>query len=200
MRPNSSRFHGSRHFIVTSEGGSDAEDRNKWRPVAEPDVGHHTAYRLLKPAMFESVPARQSRKSPRELRVALQLRIGSSLAKTHAARNYLPQFSAQAGDPLTSGAMPRIHRRAWRLPVSSGLPSVQPPYDAPLIEIVRRHLHLDSITDAQANPSLAHLPTDRGEHQVAVAELDAKQRAGQHGMHTSFDLYRFFFHNWSDYS
>lgn len=70
----------------------------------------------------------------------------------------------------------------------------QPPSDARLAQVIRRHLHLDAVADGQAHPALAHLSADGRQHEVLVVELDAKQRAGQHGRDATFHFNVFFFH------
>jgi len=52
--------------------------------------------------------------------------------------------------------------------------------DAPFGGIVWRHLHSYSITNCQANESLAHPPGDVREHQMIVRESDAKHGSGEH--------------------
>src|SRR5689334_24967471 len=70
--------------------------------------------------------------------------------------------------------------------------SAKPVGDARLVEIVRRHLELDSITDGEADESFAHLAGDVGQHLMLVVQLHAEHRARQHGHHVAFHFYMFF--------
>ena len=70
----------------------------------------------------------------------------------------------------------------------------QPPGDARLVQIVRRHFHFHAVADGEAHPALAHLAADRGEDEVFVVQFDAEHRSGQHGRDATFDFNVFFFH------
>jgi len=69
----------------------------------------------------------------------------------------------------------------------------KPPGDSGLVQIVGRHLHLHAVADGEAHPALAHLSTDRREHQMLVVEFDAEHRAGQHRGDTAFHFDVLFF-------
>src|SRR5271170_25187 len=55
-----------------------------------------------------------------------------------------------------------------------------PERDPRLAQIVRRHLDVDPVTDADANEVLAHLAGNMRKDFMAVGQSDAKHRAGQH--------------------
>ena len=46
--------------------------------------------------------------------------------------------------------------------------SFQPPGDARLVQIIRRHLHLHAIADRQAHPILAHLAGERSKNEMLI--------------------------------
>ena len=70
----------------------------------------------------------------------------------------------------------------------------QPPDDAPLVQIVRGHLHLDAVANGQTHPAFAHLATNSGEHEVFVGEFNPEHRAWKHGLDAPFYFNMFFFH------
>ena len=52
--------------------------------------------------------------------------------------------------------------------------------DASFARVVWRHLHSYSITNCQANESLAHLSGDVRQNKMLVRKRDAKHRPGKH--------------------
>ncbi len=90
------------------------------------------------------------------------------------------------------------HQPRFRSPVEARArcrkPLAHPPDDAGLVQIVRRHLELDAITDRKTNPTFAHLAGDRGEHEMFVGQFDTKHRAWQHSVNAAFNFNGFFFH------
>ena len=70
----------------------------------------------------------------------------------------------------------------------------QPPGNASFIEVVGRHLHLHAIPHRQPHPTLAHLATDGGEHDMLVGQFNAEHGAREHSFHTAFNLDMLFFH------
>jgi hypothetical protein len=104
------------------------------------------------------------------------------LTRKEDKMNFPPSLSAQAG-PMPPGELSKI---------SAVLP--KPPDDARLVQIVGRHLHLDAVSDGEADPPLAHFAADGGEHQMFVVQLDTKHRTGQHSGDTAFDFNMLFSH------
>ena len=70
--------------------------------------------------------------------------------------------------------------------------------DARLGEIVRRHLEVDLVANADADEIFPHLAGNVGEDFVAVGEGNAKHRARQHLGHRTGQFNWFFFRhvNW----
>ena len=73
---------------------------------------------------------------------------------------------------------------------------LQAPDNPAFGQIVGGHLHLDAVADGEADPAFAHFAADRGQDQVFVGKLDAKHRAGEHGVDAAFNFNVFFFHGW----
>ncbi len=65
--------------------------------------------------------------------------------------------------------------------------------DPRLAQIVGRHGHVHTVTDADADEILPHLAGDVRQHFVAVGQCHAKHRAGQHLCHRPGQLDWFFF-------
>jgi hypothetical protein len=61
-----------------------------------------------------------------------------------------------------------------------------------LVEVVRGHLDLDSITDGESDEALSHFARDVGQNDVFVVEFNSEQGAGQHGVDASLEFERFF--------
>ena len=72
--------------------------------------------------------------------------------------------------------------------------SPQPPGNTCLVQIIGRHFHFDTVSDGQADPSLAHLATNRGEDSMLIIQLDTKHRSSQHRCDNTFHFNMFFFH------
>jgi len=51
--------------------------------------------------------------------------------------------------------------------------------DAGLAQVVRRHLHVDLVADADADKIFAHLAGNMGQDLMAVGKRDAEHRSGQ---------------------
>src|SRR5258705_10659559 len=64
----------------------------------------------------------------------------------------------------------------------------QPPGDARLVQIVRRHLHFYAIAHGEPNPALAHLAANRSQHQVLVVQFHS-----EHGSRENHRYYAFHF-------
>ena len=71
---------------------------------------------------------------------------------------------------------------------------MQPPNNAGFVQIVRRHLHLNSVADGQPNKAFAHFAGNRRQDQMFVPQLDPKHGPRQNRMDDSFDFNVFFFH------
>ena len=71
--------------------------------------------------------------------------------------------------------MLHIGRKAGRLQCST-----VPKSNARLAEIVRGHLDVDFVSDADADEILSHFAGDMCQHFVAVGQSHSKHRAGQH--------------------
>ena len=71
---------------------------------------------------------------------------------------------------------------------------LQPPNDSRFVQVVRGHLHFDTIANGEAHPALAHFAGDGGEDEVFVVEFDAEHGPGQDGMDHTFDFNGRFFH------
>jgi hypothetical protein len=71
--------------------------------------------------------------------------------------------------------------------------SLQPPDNARFIQIVRGHLHFDTVADGESNPALAHLPGDGWQDEVLIVELNSEHGSRQNRVHHSFDLDGHFF-------
>src|SRR6266404_5322447 len=71
--------------------------------------------------------------------------------------------------------------------------SAEPPGDARLVQIIRRHLHLHAVPDCQSYPPLAHFAANGGEHQVLVVQLDTEHRAWEDNRNDAFYFNMLFF-------
>lgn len=60
--------------------------------------------------------------------------------------------------------------------------------DAGFAQIIGRHLHLDPVTDAEADKVLAHFSGDVGKDLMLVIELDAEHSSFHHALNGSFNL------------
>jgi hypothetical protein len=70
------------------------------------------------------------------------------------------------------------------------------PDDPRLAQIVGRHFHPHAVAYRQADPTLAHLATDRGEDEMLVVEFYPEHGAGQNGFDTPFHFKVLFFTVW----
>src|SRR5438105_1109473 len=95
-------------------------------------------------------------------------------------------------NPRPSASSPSRRLRSSHQPVSCASHFVAK-YDSSSGEVVRRHLNGYPISLKHANAKAPHVAAERREHGVAVRELDAKGRVGQHFGHLTFKLNRFFF-------
>jgi len=71
---------------------------------------------------------------------------------------------------------------------------LEPPDNARFIEVVRGHLHPDTIADCQAHPTFAHFAGDGRQDEVFIVQFDAEHSPRQNGMDDTFDGDRHFFH------
>ena len=65
--------------------------------------------------------------------------------------------------------------------------------DAPLLEIVRRHLHDHPVSGQRLDAVLLHLAGRVGDHLVTIVELHAETGVGQHFGDRAFKFHQFFF-------
>jgi hypothetical protein len=72
--------------------------------------------------------------------------------------------------------------------------SPQAPGDSTFIEIVRGHLHFDTVARGEADPSLAHFAANSGEHHVLVVKFDPEHGSRQNQRDYTFDFDMSFFH------
>src|SRR2546422_4576386 len=108
--------------------------------------------------------------------------------------------SSGPGDRCRTGGIGGIpdsgaHRRpspCRRVPVSAATGSLVPEGDAPASEVVRGHGESDPVAGEHADAEAPHLARNGGEHVVTVRQVDAKRGIGQHVLHDTVDLYRFF--------
>jgi len=68
-----------------------------------------------------------------------------------------------------------------------------PESDARFAKIIRGHLHVDLVADADADEILPHLAGDMSQHLVTIGERHPEHRAGQHLRHGANEFYGFFF-------
>ena len=61
--------------------------------------------------------------------------------------------------------------------------------DTSLLQIVRDHLHLNAVPDAQRHKAFAELTTNMGQNLMAVNKFHAKKSARKHGYDSSCYLY-----------
>jgi hypothetical protein len=64
--------------------------------------------------------------------------------------------------------------------------------DARFVNVVRRHLEFDAITDGKSNKSFAHFSGNVRENKMLVGESNPEHSAGQDRHDRSFQLERFF--------
>ena len=69
---------------------------------------------------------------------------------------------------------------------SRSFKSTDPPHDARLVQIIRRHLHLPPIARRQAHEPFPHLARNRRQHLMFVVQLHPKHRPRQHREDLSF--------------
>src|SRR2546422_524717 len=125
------------------------------------------------------------------------LRAGS--ARTPRIRRHRIPSSGPGGRCRTGGigGIPDsgAHRRpspCRRAPVSAATGSLVPEGDAPTSEVVRGHGESDAVAGEHADAEAPHLARNGGEHVVTVRQVHAKRGIGQHVLHDTVDLYRFF--------
>ena len=73
----------------------------------------------------------------------------------------------------------------------------QAPGDAGFVEIVGGHFHANAVAGGDADPALAHLAADGGEHSMLIIEFDAEHGTGQDGANDTFNFNVLFFHRLS---
>ena len=73
-----------------------------------------------------------------------------------------------------------------------------PEGDARFAEIIRGHLDVHFVSDADADKILAHFARDVGEDFMAIGQRDTKHRAGQHLGDCAYQLNGLFFSHESD--
>lgn len=73
-------------------------------------------------------------------------------------------------------------------------PSAQAPNDPGLVQIIRRHLHANTVPHGDSHPPLAHLSRNCREHPVPVVEHHAEHCSRQDALHLPLHFYMFFRH------
>jgi hypothetical protein len=69
----------------------------------------------------------------------------------------------------------------------------EPPGDASLVQIVRRHLHPDAVASGNAHPSFPHFSAEGGEHQMFVIQFHPEHCSRENSVNPAFDFNTFFF-------
>src|SRR3989442_11919858 len=87
---------------------------------------------------------------------------------------------------------PRRPCPSRRVPASTAPGSLVPEGDAPAGQVIGGHGESDPVAREHADAEPPHLAGNRGEHVVAVRQMDAKGGIGQHGLYDAVELYRFF--------
>jgi hypothetical protein len=78
-------------------------------------------------------------------------------------------------------------------PRKPGIDSPQPPGDARLVQVIRRHFHLHSVADRESHPTFSHFAANRRQHDVLVRQLNAEHRAGENYCYDAFYFNVLFF-------
>jgi hypothetical protein len=140
---------------------------------------------------FATPPLKQAALQQEPLPIQLEEidRPGGRASSTEEMNSHGEESAASNGKVERKVMPERVRDTPHEWPITSGMPEGNPPF----AQIVGRHLHVDLVSDADADEILAHLAGNMGQHLVAVRERHPEHRPWQHLRHCTGQFNWFFF-------